>query len=200
LTTDKQFGIAQMRRLAGKLHSMSPSHVELLTVPLRTGSFNTAVGNVVEWDPVLAPQLFADISADRPIGAADAGKSAKVTIAPSSIAFDVRNATTTSGLARRVADDLASLGFHITATGNAPAGSNPGQTVVRYGPGRQDSARTVLAAIPGAKGVLDPSYGDRLTVVVGSNFHGVQRVVVASPGTSSSGGLKVRTAAQDICH
>jgi hypothetical protein len=199
LTTDKNFGVSQIRRLAAKLHSMSPSRVQLLTVPLQTGSFTTAVGNVVKWDPVLAPQLFADISADRPIDAADAGRSAAVTIPPASIALDVRNATGTKGLAARAAGDLGAMGFSIRGTGNAPAGSNPSVTVVRYGPGRTDSARTVLAAVPGAKRVLDPNYGNNIELIVGSSFHGVQRVTVSSPTTPTPHKLGVRTAADDIC-
>jgi archaellum component FlaG (FlaF/FlaG flagellin family) len=197
LTTDKTFGAKQIRTLALKLRSTSPAHVELLTVPLRTGSFNTSVGNVVEWDPVFAPQLFTDITDDRPIGAADQGKSAKVTIPPSSIALDVRNATDTNGLAARVAANLSTLGFHISSTGNARPGSDPHAVTVRYGPGRADSAKTVAAAIPGSRLQPDPTFGNNLQVVVGSTYHGVQRVVVASPSTDRT--IKVRNAAQDIC-
>jgi hypothetical protein len=199
LTTDKDFGPSQIRRLAEKLHSMSPSRVQLLTVPLETGSFNTPAGNVVKWDPVLAPQLFADITADRPIDAADAGRSAAVTIPPSSIPLQVRNATGTHGLAARVASDLGSIGFAIRGTGNAPAGSDPKVTVVRYGPGRTDSARTVLAAIPGAKGMLDPGFGDNIEVIIGADFRGVQRVAVSASPARSAHRLSVRTAADDIC-
>ena len=197
LTTDKTFGAKQIRTLALKLRSMSPTHVELLTVPLRSGSYNTAVGNVVEWDPVFAPQLFTDITQDRPVGAADQGKSAKVTIPPGSIALDVRNATNINGLAARVAGNLSTLGFHVSSTGNARPGSDSHAVVVRYGPQRADSAKTVAAAIPGSKLQLDPSFGANLQVVVGSDYHGVQRVVVASPSTEH--GIKVRTAAQDVC-
>jgi LCP family protein required for cell wall assembly len=203
LTTDKDFGVAQIERLARKLHSMSPKNVQLLTVPLSTSNGRALIGgsyaSVVKWDPVLAPQLFGDITADRPIGAAEQGKTAKVTIAPVSIALDVRNATTTQGLASGVAGKLSSLGFHISHTGNAPAGSDPGVTAVRYGPDRADSARTVAAAVPGAKLVLDQQQSGNVMLVVGANYHGVQRVVVSTPRTPGSGGLTVRTAAQDVC-
>ena len=74
-----------MRRLAGKLHSMSPAHVQLLTVPLLPGNFNTPAGNVVKWDPVLAPQLFSDLTLDRPVGGPESGQAAKVTVPPGSI-------------------------------------------------------------------------------------------------------------------
>ena len=205
LRTDPGFGASQIERLAKKLHNMSPSHVELLTVPLATANGRALIGgsysSVVEWDPVLAPQLFGDLSADRPVDAADQGKTAKVTIPPSSVSVDVRNATSTQGLAGGVAAQLSGIGFRIQGTGNAPAGSDPRATVVRYGPARADSARTVAAAVPGSKLQLDPSYGSRLLLVVGAGFHGVQRVVVAKAniGAPTGTGLQIRTASQDVC-
>lgn len=199
LLTDKSFGASQIRRLAQKLHSMSAAHVELLTVPLVPGSHNTAVGNVVTWDPVLAPQLFNDLTRDLPVGGPESGATAKVTIPPSSVKVTVLNATPTQGLARTVADALSADGFAITGTGNAPAGSSPTDVVIRYGPDRADSAKTVAAALPGAKLTLDPSYSGSVQVLVGSSFHGVQKVkVVASPSPNGSG-ISVRTAAQDVC-
>lgn len=205
LKTDPGFGASQILRLAKKLHNMSPSHVELLTVPLASTNARALIGgvyaSVVEWDPVLAPQLFNDLTEDRPVGAADQGKSAKVTIPPSSVTVDVRNSTSTAGLAARVASELSGLGFRIAGTGNSPAGSSPTATMIRYGPSHADSARTVAAAIPGAKLQLDPSYAGSVQVLVGSSFQGVQRVVVAAPTPGHTGGtgLQVRTASQDVC-
>ena len=178
---------------------MTPA-AELLAYAEVRALIGGTYASVVRWDPVLAPQLFGDLSADRPVDPADQGKAAKVTIPPSSIAIGVRNATSTQGLAAGVAGQLSGLGFRVTGTGNAPAGSDPNTTVVRYGPARADSARTVVAAIPGAKAVLDPSLGAAIRVLVGANFHGVQRVVVSTPSSGSgSTGLQIRTASQDIC-
>jgi hypothetical protein len=203
LRTDPGFGASQIERLAKKLHNMSPSHVQLLTVPLATSNGRALIGgsyaSVVKWDPVVSAQLFQDLSADRPVGAADQGKAAKVTIPPSSIALDVRNATGQQGLAANVAAQLSGLGFRISHTGNAPSGSDPAVTVIRYGASRADSARTTAAAIPGAKLQQDDSLGSSVQVVVGRSFHGVQRVVVASPSSSAGTGLQVRTGAQDVC-
>jgi LCP family protein required for cell wall assembly len=199
LLTDKDFGASQIKRLAEKLHSMSPAHVQLLTVPLQPGSRSTAVGNVVTWDPVLAPELFTDLSRDRPIGGPESGQTAKVTIPPSSVSVTVLNATTTQGFARSVADQLSADGFAIHATGNAPAGSSPTDVVIHYGPDHSDSVRTVAAALPGAKLKLDPSYSGPIQVLVGSSFHGVQRVKVVATPSAGSSGLSVRTAAQDVC-
>jgi len=199
LLTDKQFGASQIKRLAENLHSMSPAHVQLLTVPLVPGSRTTSVGNVVTWDPVLAPELFTDLSRDRPVGGPESGATAKVTIPPSSITLTVLNATTTQGLARSVADQLSADGFGIHGTGNAPAGSSPTDVVIHYGPDRADSAKTVAAALPGAKLKLDPSYSGSIEVLVGSSFRGVQKVKVVATPKSGGSGISVRTAAQDVC-
>src|SRR3954451_22800950 len=199
LTTDKDFGKKQIKDLALNLRSMSPQHVEMIRVPLKPGSFNMgAVGNVVEWDPVLAPRLFRDLTRDNPVGAAEQGKSRKVTIAPSSISVPVLNATQRNGFAAKVASDLVTLGFRVSSTGNAPKGSDPNQTVVRYGSSRADSAKTLAAAIPGSKLQEVPGLGSRLQVVVGTNYHGVQRVVVAKPAEAGTVS-QPRTAADDIC-
>ena len=199
LTTDKDFGTKQIKDLALNLRSMSPSHVEMIRVPLKPGSFNMgAIGNVVEWDPVLSKQLFRDLTLDRPVGSAEAGKSRKVTIAPSSITVPVLNATNQNGFAAKVANDLSAMGFHASASFSKPNGADPKTTVIAYGPSRADSAKTLAAAIPGSKLVENDKLGSGLQVIVGSDYHGVQRVVVASPGETGTLN-QPRTADQDIC-
>ncbi len=150
LTTDEDFGLKQIKDLATNLHNMSPSHVQMLTVPLVPGSFNMgAVGNVVKWDPAKSKELFRDLTDDRPL--VKPAKKPKVTIPPSSISVDVRNSTDTNGLAAKAAQDLTSVGFRVSGTSNSPAGADPEATVVRYGPSRADSAKTLAAAVPGAQ-------------------------------------------------
>ena len=199
LTTDKDFGTKQIKDLALNLRSMSPAHVEMIRVPLKPGSFNMgAVGNVVEWDPVLSGQLFRDLTFDRPVGAAETGKTRKVTIAPSSITVPVLNATNQNGFATKVASDLTAMGFHASASFSKPAGADPKTTVIAYGASRADSAKSLAAAIPGSKLVENDKLGSGLQVIVGSNYHGVQRVVVAAPGERGTV-TQPRTAADDIC-
>jgi LCP family protein required for cell wall assembly len=198
LVVDKNFGLAQIKRLAAALHSLSPSNIELLTVPLKPGSFNTAVGNVVEWDPVKSRRLFHDLTDDLPLTKPARNGLPRVTIPPSSIHLDVLNSTSTKGLAATAAAALARMGFGITRTANSPAGSDPAHTVVRYGPGRADSARTLAASVPGATLKLDPSFGNGLQLLVGSNYSGVRKVRVVAGGQTGSLNAP-RTAAQDIC-
>jgi LCP family protein required for cell wall assembly len=197
LTTDSDFGVKQLKDLASNLHSLSPAHVEFLTMPLLPGSFNEgAIGNVVKWDPVKSKQLFKDLTDDKPIS--KPAKKSSVTIPPGLITLQVLNSTSKNGFAATAASDLSRIGFQVAGTGNAPKGSDPDHTVVRYGPGRADSAKTVAAAVPGATLKLDPSFGDGLQLLLGANYHGAHSVhVVASSPTGSLG--TPRTAAQDIC-
>jgi LCP family protein required for cell wall assembly len=197
LTTDGSFGVSQMKRLALDMRSTSPTHVEMIRVPLKTGNFATPVGDVVEWAPTASHRLFRDLTLDRPVSSGKS-KLPAVPLAPSSVSVKVLNATGTQGFAATAAAKLATVGFQIGGTGNAPKGSDPKVTVVRYGPSREQSAQTVAAAVPGSKLVLDSSLGSGLELIVGSNFHGVQKVRVVATGASGTL-ANPRTASQNIC-
>ena len=198
LTTDKNFGIAQIKDLASNLHSMSPAHIEMLRVPLKPGSFNMgSIGNVVEWDPAASHRLFRDLTLDKPVGPVG-GNKPKVTFPPSSVTLQVLNATGTQGFAARAASDLAKFGFHVSGTGNAPKSFAANQTVIHYGPNRGESAHTLAASVPGATLQLDPNFGNGLQLILGSNYKGARAVSVIS-STDSGTITAPRTAAQDIC-
>jgi hypothetical protein len=110
----------------------------------------------------------------------------------------VLNASGSNGAAATAAQQLAAVGFGIAGTGNAPAGSSPTATVVRYGPSRAQSAATVAAAVPGAVKQKDPSLGSGIELLIGSSYTGAHAVKIASPSTS--GTTTVRTAASNPCH
>jgi hypothetical protein len=75
--------------------------------------------------------------------------------------------------------------------------------VIQYGPGREDSAKTLKAAIPGAKLKAVSSLGARLQVVVGTGWNGAKQVkVTATPSASPSGDgsqINAKTATQNLC-
>ena len=194
LTVDSGLSHGTMFSLARKLHSMSPKNVNLLTVPLSNTAYSTSVGSTVLWDPVLSKRLFHDFIADKPIG--NVAKPQKLTVPPSSISLQVLNATKTNGLATHVGQALSGVGFSVSHTGNAPAGSNPATTVVLYGPTRSDSAKTVAAAVPGAVTKQDSSLGSGIELVVGSNYSSVKSVKVTS---ATSDRPAVRTGATNPC-
>ena len=107
------------------------------------------------------------------------------------------NASGTNGAAAAAAQKLASVGFGISSTGDAPSGSNPSDTVVLYGPTRAQSAATVVAAVPGATKRKDPALGSTIELLVGSSFSTVHAVKIAS---SSGPTTTVTTAASNPCH
>jgi hypothetical protein len=195
LTTDDGLGASQFERLALKLHSMSPKNVTFLTVPLSSTAYSTPVGSAVLWDPVKSRRLFNDFSKDKPITNV-IHKKAKLVVAPGSISLKVLNASGTNGAAASAAAKLSAVGFHVSATGDAPKGSSASATVVRYGPSRAQSAATVAAAIPGATKVQDPSLGSSIELLVGSSFTTAHSVTVSSP---TSGATTSRTAATNPC-
>jgi LCP family protein required for cell wall assembly len=194
LTTDDGLGPSQIERLALKLHSMSPKNVTFLTVPLSSTAYATPVGSAVLWDPVKSKRLFTDFTKDKPITNVIHRK-AKLVVAPGSISLQVLNASGTNGAAASAAEKLSAVGFHVSGTGDAPNGSSPTATVVRYGPSRAQSAATVVASVPGATKQLDPSLGSGIELLVGSNFTGAHSVKISS----SSGATASRTAATNPC-
>jgi LCP family protein required for cell wall assembly len=195
LTTDDGLGPSQIERLALKLHSMSPKNVTFLTVPLSSTAYATPVGSAVLWDPVKSKRLFTDFTKDKPITNVIHHK-AKLVVAPGSISLKVLNASGTNGAAASAAQKLSAVGFHVVSTGDAPSGSSPNATVVRYGPSRGQSAATLVAAIPGATKALDTSLGSGIELLVGSNFTGAHSVSISS----NSGATASRTAATNPCH
>jgi LCP family protein required for cell wall assembly len=192
---DQQLSQGDIMTLADKLRHIDGRHVVLMTVPLTAQAVNHGLGSTVDWDPALAPQLFDNIKHDRPI--AGPASTPKVTVPPSSIAVHVLNGTSTSGLARRAAGDLTTVGFHIAGTPST-ASAQVSATVVRYGPNRADSARTVAAAVPGATLQADSSIGNTIQLLVGPNYQGARKVTVSSARPASPGG-QPRTAADNPC-
>jgi hypothetical protein len=107
-----------------------------------------------------------------------------LTVAPDRITVNVVNGTSTTGLAAKAAAALRSRGFGIGTVGNAPAPVD--RTVVRYGPGAGEKARTVAAAVRGSVLKADPAAGAAVQVVVGPNWSTVVAVHTGPPPTASA--------------
>ena len=75
-----------------------------------------------------------------------------------------------------MADQLRAQGFGVGQVGNELGVVN--ESVVRFGAGAEDQARTVAAAVPGA--VLQPSdaTGGAVQLVIGPGFSSVVPVVI----------------------
>jgi hypothetical protein len=105
--------------------------------------------------------------------------------APDKIHVRVLNGTSTNGLAKKVADQLAAEGFIIDAVATAPA--HVTSTTVTYPASYDESARTLAAAAGGVPTSAASSSGKTLVLTVGPDFTTVHPVTVTgSPSPSSS--------------
>ncbi|MGH3319096.1 MAG: LCP family protein [Streptosporangiaceae bacterium] len=196
---DRAFSTSDMRDLALGLRDVSPGNIRFLTVPLSDSNFN---GGSVLWDDRRAGAIFRDLRNDQPIvhgrHPAKRGGGPSVTISPERIAVSVYNGTTAAGLASRTARELRGVGFIVDDPPRNAQVRDATATVVQYGPSRDDSARTVHAALPGSHVQRVPSLGDGLRVIVGSSYSGTE-AVHATRGSSAGKGFDTRDAAQNVC-
>lgn len=89
---------------------------------------------------------------------------------PYNVEMRVLNGTSQSGLATQVSESFIANGFEVT--GVADASEQRSDTVVRYGPGQEDSAATVAKMIPGASIQPDHTVQSGVEVIIGSNYGG----------------------------
>jgi hypothetical protein len=205
LTVDEATTLGDLRTLAGTLGDLSgdavqrtglpvdqvgyvPAGSEQAHVVLDAATTRSLFDEVIQEGRLPAEQVApeADPAADPAVAAAPAPAAAEqpvttpaqqpLTAAPAGITVDVLNGTATSGLAAGVADQLRAQGFGVGQVGNELGVVN--ESVVRFGAGAEEQARTVVAAVPGA--VLQPSdaTGGAIQLVIGPGFSSVVPVVV----------------------
>ncbi|HLZ38014.1 MAG TPA: LCP family protein [Mycobacteriales bacterium] len=172
LTVDAGLGPQGLRSLAFQMRQVAAGDVEFRTIPVSDIAAYREGQNVVLLDRAELPGFFRSLS-DEPVAASPATPSPTVAVPPSEIRVRVLNGTGRHGLGRSAAAALTDAGFQVPdAATNAPSGDNP-TTVVRYGPDKADSARTLAAAVPGAVLEEDNTLGRTLVLVIGDNFAGV---------------------------
>lgn len=217
LTVDKALA-KDVLGLADQLKDVSTDDVTFATVPLADVNYTAPTGeSAVLWDKPAARDLFKRIAADDPLvkpvkpatstsatpsPSATSSAAAALTVPPSRIAVRVLNGTAITGLGGRTQSDLRQVGFQVPA---APGNKSPRDhtdTEVRYPAGREDSARTVAAAIPGSK-LREAGDVTGIEVIVGTKYTGTKKVTVketaptATP--SATGSPAAKTATQNIC-
>ncbi|MBC9726219.1 LCP family protein [Streptomyces sp. TRM68367] len=180
LTVDPGLGSAgKLISFAMSLKDIDLHNTKFVTLPWRYEGSRVAV---VQPD---ADALFAALKDDRTIDGKYAGgkKHGTAKPAPSATAVSgagidvaVYNGTTATGLAARGAAQLTADGFTVTGTATASAQDHT-TTLVEYGPGLEDKARTVARVFPGAE--LQPVTGTGINVVLGQSY-------AATPAASAS--------------
>jgi LCP family protein required for cell wall assembly len=208
--------------LLEQLKGLSTDSVAFANVPLADPNYQTRINGVgapqstVLWDQAQARPLFQKINKDEPLTAPAAPAASPsptrsgggLTVAPADIQVHVVNGVGTPGMARDAAGDLRKAGFNPVVVPGTYKRLGVQQTIIQYGPDRADSARTLAAAIPGARLKKLPSLGDRVQVVVGSSWHGARKVQVAENGQAPTGAtapaqggqnVPARTATEKMC-
>ncbi|MET8156114.1 LCP family protein [Sphaerisporangium sp. NPDC005289] len=205
--------------LADQLKDVSTDDVSFTTVPLADVDYKAPTGeSAVLWDKTAARDLFARIKADEPLVAPTASTSASpspsasasaspsaaaLTVPPSRITVRVVNGTAVTGLGARTKNDLLKQGFQVPAPPGDTTPRNHTGTLVRYPAGREDSARTVAAAIPGAE--LRQADVPGIEVVVGTEYSGTKKVTVkepvatVTPSATATATPVAKTATENIC-
>ncbi|MEV0196877.1 LCP family protein [Nonomuraea sp. NPDC050691] len=198
--------------LATQMRDVSLDDVAFADVPLKNVDFKAPTGeSAVLWDDVAARELFRRIAADenlvKPSPAPSSSASATATakpagesIPPERIALTVKNGTLVTGLGARTKEALVAAGFRVPdQPGNTPR-KDYKKTVIRYAPDREDSARTVAAAIPGAE-LREADDVKGIEVIAGGDQPKIQKPVLETPGAkpSSSATPTTKTATQNIC-
>ncbi len=189
-------------RLALQMRRVTAGAVRFQTVPVLDPDARIGAQSVVLLDTAALPTFFADVPSPpaSPPAAPPAPPAPPLTVPPSSIALVVENGTGRPRFAASVAAELSGVGFGVSAVRDA-ARTDVQQTLVRYGGGRADSARTTAAALPGSVLVRDDTLGPGgLVVTAGAAYAGARRVAVqpaadAGPGSAAA----PRTAADDDC-
>ncbi|MEV8633766.1 LCP family protein [Streptosporangium sp. NPDC051023] len=213
--------------LADQVKNVSTDDVAFATVPLADVDYKTPTGeSAVLWDKAAAADLFRRIAADdsltRPAKptasptvtpsttptATPSPSTTPLTVPPSRIAVKVLNGTLIRGLGARTRADLLKAGFLVPEPAGDTRERDHDKTLIRYGPGREDSARTLAAALPGADVRQVDNLGDRIEVVVGQKYPGAKKVTVketpeetpeATPTATPSAVPTARTATENIC-
>jgi LCP family protein required for cell wall assembly len=195
LTTDTGTGLSDLIDIGQRLSGFAAGGIAFTTVPYTDiGAVRGGGQSVVLLDDAKMKLLFDQLRADKvPAGLAGPAPAATgtpttppssgLTIAPKNIRVTVLNGAGVKGLGAKAATSLGDQGFVISGTpGNRGTGAST--TVVRYGPTKADSARTVAASIPGATLQQVASLGSTLEVVVGSDFTAAVPVTIDGVATT----------------
>jgi LCP family protein required for cell wall assembly len=201
IRADKGLSKGTLSSLATQMRGIGTDGIAFATVPLADANHMVPLGggppqSTVLWDQAAGADLFREIKRDQPIVAPSKpapSRSSAPTVAPGQINVRVINGVGTVGLAARAARDLRRAGFGTTVVPGARRGVR--STVVQYGPGREDSAHTLRAAVPGARLKLVPALGSHLQVIVGPSWNGARRPSQSPPNRQ----VNARTATQNLC-
>ncbi|QXJ23965.1 LCP family protein [Actinomadura graeca] len=153
IKADDRLTLSVMQKLAGGLRGMSAGKVRFVTVPVQPYPQDK---NRVQFNQVLAEPLFRAVREDNkvpepapPAPVPAQGNGTRVPpVPPAQVRVAVYNATASTGLAQRTADQLAERGFQVVKVGSRKASSSA-PTQILYGRGAERQAARLAIALPG---------------------------------------------------
>ncbi|MER6943329.1 LCP family protein [Nonomuraea sp. NPDC000554] len=185
--------------LATQLRDVSLDNVKFASVPLADVNYKAPTGeSAVLWDKPAAQEMFRLIGSDQDAAKPSPKPSASSApkIAPEQISVKVTNGTLVTGLGARTKAALVASGFQVPDQPGNTARKDFKKTIVRYGPGRADSAHTVASAIPGAE--LRQVDTPGIEVIIGADQPKIRNLKPTAKPTPSAT-PSTRTATQNIC-
>lgn len=200
LTVDKGLSGGDIKKLALRMRRFNSGGVLFTTAPISDISGRRNGQSVVLLDELKDQALFTALRNDQAPGKAPVAPKVTLIVKPSNVRVSVYNGSGINGRGRQAANDLAAVGFVIAGPAQT-RGSGQTGTVIYYGPTKSDSAKTLQAAVPGSTLQEDNSLGRTLTLVIGTDYKGAQKVTVTPHATAppSSTAAPVRTAAVNPC-
>jgi LCP family protein required for cell wall assembly len=188
VTTDPDFTVDEMKKVASSLQGMSAGKVQFITVPWEAYAPDA---NRIQWKEPDADSLFAAVRSDNQVQAP--AKAAKVNIPASQIKVSVLNGTGTPGLAQRVGDQLTARGYKVVDIGTSPASLS--KTELRYGTGADQQATALAQVAPGKTTASSSVSAGIVDLVLGADWQGLKGAqptkIPKTPGAVN--------AADDVC-
>ncbi|GAB3652643.1 hypothetical protein GCM10027589_10300 [Actinocorallia lasiicapitis] len=145
---DRGFGVTEIAKLGLQMKDINVKNIKFVTTPWQPYVLDK---NRVQFAQPAADQLFSAVANDSKI--VEAAKAPAKTVPVAQIKVRVLNGTGITGKAATVAAELKAKGYPNPTAGNPK--TVPDQTVITYGEGAEDAARTLAKLVPGAK--VEPS-------------------------------------------
>ncbi|GAA3242171.1 LCP family protein [Nonomuraea helvata] len=189
--------------LATQMRDVSLQDVKFADVPLANVDFKAPTGeSAVLWDKQAARDMFARINADqdlaKPATPSPSPKPTNSAVPPERITLKIKNGTLITGLGARSKAALVAYGFKVPGEPGNTTKKDYKKTVIRYGADREDSAKVVAAAIPGAE--LRKADLEGIEVILGSDQPKIAKPKSASqPSSTPSVTSTTKTAMENIC-
>jgi LCP family protein required for cell wall assembly len=184
ITVDTGTSIVDLKTLFDVLRGLDPKKVTFYTAPIANAAYDpnnpsSTHGSRVLLDAKAGKVLYDQIISDTTVKNTKAKTPTVVTVAPKTITVDVRRGVATPNLATKVATALGKLGFHKGTLSSSPNAATK-TTLVTFSTAQTAAARTVAAALPNAKLVLDSAHTGSILVTVGSAYTGTRPVSVGA--------------------